>query len=182
MYFAYFHSFAPPKPSNRDNYQMIMTFLETRYKNGPGNGRRSHHSKLRGWFLANVVTWYFPKIIKIHPVELNMPYIVAVLDLLLSSFSVIELLLAPVSSLSSKLSWPWPRSAPACLAYLWNAQNHNKHVFTQHVSFRGDQLGIQMLQSVPWNPRAALRISISSLLVTQTQTYPNQTVWGYPDR
>ena len=38
--------------------------------------------------------------------------------------------------------------APACLAYLWNAQNHNKHVCTQYFSFRGDQLDIQMLQSV----------------------------------
>ena len=42
-------------------------FLETRYQNGPRNGRRLHHSKLTGCILAHIVIWYFPKVIKIHP-------------------------------------------------------------------------------------------------------------------
>ena len=51
----------------------LWHFLETRYQNGLGIGRRWHLFKLTGCFLANVVTWYFPKIINEHPVLLKIP-------------------------------------------------------------------------------------------------------------
>ena len=44
-----------------------LDMLETKYQNGLGIGRRWHHSKLTGCFLANVASWYFP-IINEHPV------------------------------------------------------------------------------------------------------------------
>ena len=51
------------------------------------------------------VSYMFRALFCLFPqLVLNMPYILAVLDLLLSSFSTLELLLAPVSSLSSNLS------------------------------------------------------------------------------
>ena len=46
----------------------LWNFLETRYQNGLGYGRRWHHFKLTDCFLANVGIWYFPKIINEHPV------------------------------------------------------------------------------------------------------------------
>ena len=46
--------------------QMIMDFLETRYQNGQGFGRRWHHFKLTGCLLFCVGTPYFAKIINEH--------------------------------------------------------------------------------------------------------------------
>ena len=52
----------------------LWNFLETRYQNGLGNGRRWDHFELTGCFPVHVRTPYFPKIINEHPVVSNYSY------------------------------------------------------------------------------------------------------------
>ena len=111
---------------------------------------------------------------------LNRPYILAVLDLLLYSFSIIELLLAPASSLSSNLSWAWPSSAPACLANFGTPNKHNKHLSHSFIH-SGATRSVFTCCSRLSRTLGPLG-GFAFLLVTPPQTYPNQTVRCWPVR